>query len=687
MGSDVVLFVTNQIHPALDSGIYNTGLKDFFGPESQTCPNQCCSPGDEYCFRMYDNTGNKIEVDQEVMLVFGGVTQNQVVIYDQNIARNCSVDISDEFKNKRSEKELLDIISLMNNCGLEILNELWNYNIGKDSWTYIKPYVDIRNNLEQKPKPRLGHVSVYVELLDTTIPNKPFLRKYMYMYGGFSIYCEYACYDMWKYEISYAPQRFYPTDNKSEWKRGNVWSQIYVSSTKSPGPRVYHSMVTDEKYEYIYLFGGVSYDIYNQQTMNNDLWRYEVKTNTWERIDILAITSITRRVYLWDGTVDEINIEPYEMLDSDFVKYQHFPIVDISSYKKYKNQIYYIEPRGSCSTIYMNDGYPYLLIYGGYSYIYDKTVNIQYSLSDMWVYNINANTLKQVFPNSKINPFKRYSPLMHPINTFQIILYGGINTDTVFNDLWLFNTRSNSWTQIVTRNNRYDKNWPSPIKHSTIIKYSKGLVIYGGSFWPTLTYSDTYTDITSDNNSIINIINDIWILNSEQCVDNCNNRGKCNFGKCICDEKYYGQSCELEKCRSSVCYYDPDLWNYETCSHCSGHGICNYGECLCNDGWVGEDCSIMDCKNKCSGYGKCEFVKPVAQCICDVRQKRGGDDCSIIFCLNECSGRGSCNYTTGDCTCKADWYNVDCGIYILPFENIGDNLRIGFTVLILLFLI
>lgn len=95
----------------------------------------------------------------------------------------------------------------------------------------------------------------------------------------------------------------------------------------------------------------------------------------------------------------------------------------------------------------------------------------------------------------------------------------------------------------------------------------------------------------------------------------------------------------------------------------------------------------MDCKNKCSGYGKCEFVKPVAQCICDVRQKRGGDDCSIIFCLNECSGSGSCNYTTGDCTCKADWYNVDCEIYFLPFDNIGDNLRIGFTVLILLFLI
>lgn len=279
-----------------DNEVYNLGLKDFVGPDSPNCPNKCCSENDEYCFRMYDNTGNQIEYDKEMMLVFGGISQNQVILNNQNIAKDCNIDISNEFKQKYTEKELLDIISLMNNCGIEILNELWSYNISKDKWTYIKPYVDIFNKLEQKPKPRYGHASVYIELLDTTLPGKPILRKYMYMYGGYSIYCEYACNDMWKYEISYAPQRFYPNDNKSEWKRGNVWSQIYVSSTKSPGSRIYHTMTTDDEFKYIYLFGGISFDNYNQKTMNNDLWRYEIITNTWERIDILAITSITRNV-------------------------------------------------------------------------------------------------------------------------------------------------------------------------------------------------------------------------------------------------------------------------------------------------------------------------------------------------------------------------------------------------------
>ena len=156
--------------------------------------------------------------------------------------------------------------------------------------------MDEKNNIDQKPKPRYGHASVYIEKMDYSIKEKPILRKYMYVYGGFSIYCDMACNDLWTYEISYAPQRYYPDDNKSEWNRGNKWSQLYVSRTKSPGPRSFHSMVTDENYEYIYLFGGMSYDANRKITIHNDFWRYEISTNIWERINVLSIASINRKV-------------------------------------------------------------------------------------------------------------------------------------------------------------------------------------------------------------------------------------------------------------------------------------------------------------------------------------------------------------------------------------------------------
>jgi hypothetical protein len=69
----------------------NEGLFNFFGPTNTSCPNECCNPDNEYCFRTVDNTGNNIEQDQEIMLVFGGIAQNEVIIEDQNISDNCTV--------------------------------------------------------------------------------------------------------------------------------------------------------------------------------------------------------------------------------------------------------------------------------------------------------------------------------------------------------------------------------------------------------------------------------------------------------------------------------------------------------------------------------------------------------------------------------------------------------------------
>ncbi len=65
------------------------GLKDFSDPSTDKCPNQCCHPLNEYCLRTYDNTGNLIENNQEIMIVFGGISQREVIIQGQNIADNC----------------------------------------------------------------------------------------------------------------------------------------------------------------------------------------------------------------------------------------------------------------------------------------------------------------------------------------------------------------------------------------------------------------------------------------------------------------------------------------------------------------------------------------------------------------------------------------------------------------------
>jgi len=184
---------------------------------------------------------------------------------------------------------------LINNCGYEILNELWKYNIVTKIWTYIKPYINIYDLVKlQKPQPRYGHSSVYLEIEDQTV--SPYiLRKYMYVYGGFSIYCEKICDDMWVYEVAYAPQRYYP-EQSNQWDRGNIWKNIIPNTSVGPGKRMFHSIVVDSNFTSIYLFGGISVDSNNQYILNNDLWKYDIKSNEWRRIYTQGIYQVLRPV-------------------------------------------------------------------------------------------------------------------------------------------------------------------------------------------------------------------------------------------------------------------------------------------------------------------------------------------------------------------------------------------------------
>jgi len=80
----------------------------------------------------------------------------------------------------------------------------------------------------------------------------------MFIYGGFSYNCETACDDLWRFEIPWAPMRYFPVpiSVSMEWDRAATWA-IKNDTVNSPGPRLLHKMVTDYEMIYIYLFGGV----------------------------------------------------------------------------------------------------------------------------------------------------------------------------------------------------------------------------------------------------------------------------------------------------------------------------------------------------------------------------------------------------------------------------------------------
>jgi len=194
-------------------------------------------------------------------------------------------------------KDWVSIVYLINNCGIELLNEIWTYNLKTDIWTYIKPYVNVKSKMQPKPAARYGHASVYVEKLENIAKSgKAILRKFMYIYGGFSLYCENACSDFWMYEIPYAPLRYYPYVTSQEYSVGNIWSEIHPANSINPGKRIFHSMVVDSTFKYIYLYGGVCIDSNNKYFNNNDLWRFDIFKNIWEKVYMMGVSEIKRTV-------------------------------------------------------------------------------------------------------------------------------------------------------------------------------------------------------------------------------------------------------------------------------------------------------------------------------------------------------------------------------------------------------
>ena len=679
--------------PDITLGNYN-----FKGPNDTNCPNQCCDDSCEFCYRYINNAGVETFPNEEIMLVFGGLTNTNVTINingsNKDIVKECE-DIIDNYKNidksSMTSDQQISLLYLVNNCGYEMTNELWSYNINRNKWDYVKPYIDSVEGTQQKPYPRYGHTAVIFEKIETSVYNRAFTRKYMLIYGGYSLYCQHSCSDMWIYEISYGPQRYYPNSYYSEnpgtvtWETGNQWRRIYPSSDISPGPRVHHSMAIDSSNNYIYLFGGMTVDITTlKNVLINDLWRYSITGNVWEQLNPVGIYQITRPITYWDGTKVTINIEPEEYeKETDKVT----TVLQINKESTMNGK--FPTERAGCSLVYITlNGEGYLILYAGYSWEVNSIYNIQKQLDDMWVYSIKGNSWMEEFPNGNVNPEKRFFHCMISVGESKLLLYGGMNSDHVLNDVWLFNTNSNIWTQIIKENDESNiENWPFPAKAATLSKFSTGIIIYGGEIWKNskediLSYLNySFIDNIKDEKTYFTIIDNLFILYSNICENNCSSNGECSYNRCICKSNYWGNSCENLYCPGTFCYTDPDIFTKQVCYHCSNNGNClSNGKCECNEGFIGEDCSIQNCNNDCSGepYGTCIVMKPQSQCYCNESLRRGGDDCSVVFCLNSCGVLGSCNENDGSCTCNGGYFGDDCSIYILDFRENGFFLKGNF---------
>ncbi|XP_078406452.1 tenascin isoform X3 [Cetorhinus maximus] len=158
------------------------------------------------------------------------------------------------------------------------------------------------------------------------------------------------------------------------------------------------------------------------------------------------------------------------------------------------------------------------------------------------------------------------------------------------------------------------------------------------------------------------------------CPENCNERGTCVNGKCLCEEGFTGEDCSIEvscpndcsdqgRCINGVCHcfsgYTGEDCGQELCQFdCGEYGTCANGVCVCDESHTGEDCRIKLCPNNCSGQGICVN----GLCVCD--EGLTGEDCTDLACLNNCYNRGRC--VDGECICDEGFTDQDCSEIICP---------------------
>ena len=51
---------------------------------------------------------------------------------------------------------------------------------------------------------------------------------------------------------------------------------------------------------------------------------------------------------------------------------------------------------------------------------------------------------------------------------------------------------------------------------------------------------------------------DIYVLPTDRCSEQCNGRGLCTVGRCTCWNGYYGDACQYTNCPNSLVYVDID---------------------------------------------------------------------------------------------------------------------------------
>ena len=212
-----------------------------------------------------------------------------------------------------------------------------------------------------------------------------------------------------------------------------TWSFDYTSKTwtqmspdTSPSQRWQASMVFDEKHDRVILFGG------NYLTnVLGDTWSYDYTSDNWTQLSpqtspsargghSMVYDSIHEKVLLFGGWGDTSVNAP---IMNDTWEFD----VDTNEWTLLDDDVTGLS-RGSAGMVYdnVNQG---LILFGGTHDGY---------LADTWFFNSSTNHWTQLSTTDKPSSRATRNGLVYDVSAEKVVLFGGYDGDTYYNDTWEF---------------------------------------------------------------------------------------------------------------------------------------------------------------------------------------------------------------------------------------------------------
>jgi hypothetical protein len=676
--------------------------------DSADCPPSCCGTR-RLCMRTKDDIGRHVPFDRSYMLIFGGRTrQKKILSNGLDVYLDCVEMLRTGDPSDQTYASCLEYQS----------DELWRFDISEKNWELLKPRAADGTSF---PPARFGHASALV-IIDAANDLQQTRRQYLFVLGGFSTDCDGGlCTDLWRYEVPWAAQAFWPATSQSlsQWTRGNTWKRLKDCPI---GGLYRHTMVATESGTSLIVYGGQQAGKYS-----NKVLIYTLSSDSWEIKDAVGNPYFTRSVVDYTGKSLTRKIFDFSKFDDRYDQLGPTVTDSIGGNVPLDRGDHCAVMKSDGSMVMMNGFRTYKSPYPDVSHIPFPSYPY-YMQKDMWEYNVSQHRWEQLFPSSLGDvPLDRRGASLVELSSGELLLFGGSRGDSLFGDFWTF--KNKIWRKISKWNSTLP---PSLVHHSMVYdETTDQLLLLGGLRWTeadlkstdalldadrrckmaalnvlaytcetaecalskakqeiadrcTQSSSDTkfcclvdltvIQDLTALSNACLAECNanvfeskfsaffgqGLWVMSPNSCANDCSGNGVCELSICKCRPGFTGSDCSVKQCLGTFCYFDSFSMD-QRCVECSSNGSCKAdGTCECQEGWTGTDCSTSVCKNGCSGVCLEQYQFPLHQCVCG--PGRSGLDCSDQLCLNACSGRGTCT-SSGACECEIGFHGEDCSVY------------------------